>query len=43
MKEEYIEYINKQLEKCEDIELLDLIFQLLVKSNKTQNNANKVS
>lgn len=39
MKEEYIEYINKQLEKCEDIELLDLIFQLLVKSNKTQNNA----
>lgn len=32
MKEQYIEAINKELQETNDIELLDLIFQLLVKS-----------
>ena len=32
MKHEYIEAINKLLEECNDIELLDLIHQLLIKS-----------
>ena len=34
MREEYIQAINKRLENCQDIKLLDLIFQLLVKSAK---------
>ncbi len=32
MKAEYIKAIVSMLEKCEDISLLDLIFQLLRKS-----------
>ena len=32
MKEQYIEAINKELQETNDIELLDFIFQLLVKS-----------
>lgn len=31
MREEYIEVIKKQVESCEDINLLDLIYQLLSK------------
>lgn len=31
MKEEYVESIKQMLEKCEDVALLDLIFQLLKK------------
>lgn len=34
MKEEYIERINDLMRGCEDISLLNLIFQLLMKSNK---------
>lgn len=34
MKNEYIEAITKELERCDDIELLDFIHQLLVKSRK---------
>lgn len=32
MKEQYIIQINEQLQKCNDISLLDLILQLLDKS-----------
>lgn len=32
MKKEYIEAINREMKNTNDIELLDLIFQLLVKS-----------
>jgi len=32
MKQEYIEKITAQLQECDDIELLDLIEQLLIKS-----------
>lgn len=32
MKQEYIDKIVEQLQKCEDISLLDLILQLLQKS-----------
>ncbi len=35
MKEEYVAEISKLLEKCDDINTLDLIYQLLVK--KCQN------
>ena len=35
MKEEYIKEISKLLEKCTDIQTLDLIHQILVK--KCQN------
>lgn len=31
-KEQYIESIDKLLLKCNDLALLDLVFQLLVKS-----------
>lgn len=31
-KDEYLEKINNQLEKCEDLSTLDLIYQLLNKS-----------
>ena len=31
MKEEYVETIVKMIAKCEDVALLDLIFQLLKK------------
>ena len=34
MREEYIQAISKRLEDCQDIWLLDFIFQLLVKSAK---------
>lgn len=34
MREEYIQAISKRLEDCQDIRLLDFIFQLLVKSAK---------
>ena len=33
--EEYIEAIEKMLVKCEDVTLLDLIFQLLKKEGYT--------
>lgn len=36
MKTEYIEAITKELEKCDDIELLDFMYQLLVKSLKNE-------
>lgn len=29
MKDEYIEVIKKQVESCEDVSLLELIYQLL--------------
>ena len=32
MKKFYIEAINKMMEKCNDIPLLDLIYKLLCKS-----------
>jgi hypothetical protein len=32
MKEEYLEKINNLLEKCEDLSMLDFIYQLLDKS-----------
>lgn len=31
-KQEYIEAITEKLKQCEDLSLLDLIFQLLCKS-----------
>lgn len=31
MEEEYIENIKRMISKCEDVALLDLIFQLLKK------------
>lgn len=34
MRDEYIQAINRYLEECQDIALLDLIFQLLIKSAK---------
>ena len=33
MKEAYIEKINEEMRKTEDIELLDLIHKLLINSN----------
>lgn len=32
MKKAYIEEINKLLDNCDDVTLLDLVFQLMVKS-----------
>ena len=32
LKEEYVERIVEALNKCEDISLLDMILQLLIKS-----------
>ena len=32
MKDEYLKVINKQLESCDDISILNLIFQLLTKT-----------
>lgn len=37
IKNEYIEEINKELKKTNDLELLSLIFKILVKSNATEN------
>lgn len=34
MKNEYIDAITKELKESNDIELLDFIYQLLVKSKK---------
>lgn len=34
MKNEYIEQITKLLQDCDDISVLDLIFQLLKKRSK---------
>lgn len=34
MKKEYIERITELLQQCDDIELLDLIMKLLIKSAK---------
>ena len=34
MKEQYIEAINQAMSRTEDIELLDLIYQLLSKSEE---------
>ena len=31
MKEQYAEMINKKIDECTDLGLLDLIYQLLVK------------
>lgn len=36
VKKEYIEEINKELKKTNDLELLNLIFKILVKSNATE-------
>lgn len=33
LKADYIEAINEEMQKCEDLELLDLIYKLLVKSS----------
>lgn len=33
MKEAYIEKINEEMSKTEDVELLDLIYKLLVNSH----------
>lgn len=35
MKEEYVEAITTMVGKCEDVALLDLIFQLLKKEGYT--------
>lgn len=32
MKKEYIAEINKLLNKCDDIALIDLVFQIMMKS-----------
>ena len=32
MKEQYAEMINKKIEECTDVDLLDLILKLLVKA-----------
>lgn len=32
MKQEYIEAIKKQIEACDDISLLDLVYQLFKKA-----------
>lgn len=37
IKKEYIKGINKELEKTNDLALIDLIFKILVKSNATEN------
>ena len=34
-KEAYVEAIDKIIARCDDIELLDFIYQFLVKSEKT--------
>ena len=34
MKEEYVQRIIEQLNKCQDISLLDLILQVLLKTPK---------
>jgi len=34
MREEYIQSIEKMLHRCDDISLLDFIFQLLQKSQE---------
>lgn len=34
MKQEYIEKIIQKLQECEDIALLDLVYQILEKSAK---------
>lgn len=41
VKEEYVESIKQRLEECEDVALLDLILQLLQKSNETNNENTK--
>ncbi len=33
LKADYIKAINEEMQKCEDLELLDLIYKLLVKSS----------
>ena len=38
MKQEYIKAINEAMSRTEDIALLDLIFQLLIKSEVRANN-----
>ena len=37
IKNEYIEEINKELKKTNDLALLNLIFKILVKSNANEN------
>ena len=37
MKQEYILQINALLSDCDNIDMLDLVMQILVKSNKQQN------
>lgn len=37
IKKEYIERINKELQKTNDLELLDFILKLIVKSNPDNN------
>ena len=36
MKREYIRAIQKELGKSDDLSLLDLIYQLLAKSNRSE-------
>lgn len=36
MRNEYIKQIHKEIQCCNDIALLDLIFQLLKKTNNTE-------
>lgn len=44
MKKEYISTINKLLENCDDIEMLEIILQLLQKSrNQMLNQSSLVS
>lgn len=38
MKQEYIQAINEAMERTNDIPLLDLIFQILIKSERRANN-----
>lgn len=38
MKQEYIRAINEAMERTDDLPLLDLIFQILTKSERRANN-----
>ena len=38
MKQEYIERITEELNKTDDLSMLDLIFQLITKANRRANN-----
>lgn len=40
MKQEYVEMITKQMQKCDNIQILDIIHKLLIKSNRKAGGAN---